>query len=76
VGRLEDIVERNQHPRRHRKMKVPYGLMVSLLVLVVLVLVIFTDLGMPKQEPKPPPDHSRVNGVQLRRATPADARSD
>jgi hypothetical protein len=50
--------------------------MVSLLVLIVLVLVIFTDLGMPKQAPPAPRDHSRINGVQLRRATPADARQD
>jgi hypothetical protein len=73
VGRLEDIVERNKHPARHRKMRFPYGIAFSLLVLVVLVLMIFTDLGMPKH---PPRDHTRVEGIQLRRVAPSDARSD
>jgi hypothetical protein len=73
VGRLENIVERNQHPRRHRKHKFPVGIALSLFVLVVLVLLIFTDLATPKQTPR---DHTRVNDIQLRSAPPTDARGD
>jgi len=72
VGRLEDIVERNKHPRRHRKMKFPYGIAVSIVVLVILVLAMFTDLN-PTKQPPPPPDHTRVDGVQLRRLPARDA---
>ena len=76
MGRLEQIIERNKHPGRHRKMKVPYRMMISLLVLVVLILAIFTDLGRPPQDPAPARDHSRVEGVQLRKVPTRDAAAD
>ena len=67
VGRLEDIVDRNKHPRRHRKMKFPYGIAVAGVVLAILVLAMFTDLAGSKQPPPAPPDRTHVDGVQLRR---------
>jgi hypothetical protein len=80
VGRLDDIVARNQHPGRHRKTRFPMGLVVAMFVLLVLVLMIFTDLGV-TPEPAPPPDppgEKRVRGVGLYspRAVARDAASD
>jgi len=72
VGRLDDIIARNQHPRRFRKQRLPIGIMLSAFVLLVLVLMIFTDLGMtpsPAQQPQPEQTgEKRVNGVLLYRA--------
>ena len=80
MGRLEDIVARNQHPRRFRKQKFPVGIMLSGFVLLVLVLMIFTDLGMapapssssspasPSAAPGKPQGGKRVDGVLLYRA--------
>jgi hypothetical protein len=68
VGRLEDIVDRNKHPGKHRKMRFPVGIMLSAFVLLVLVLMIFTDLGVsPTTKPaEPPPSgEKRVDGVLL-----------
>ncbi len=54
-------------------MKFPIGMMLSAFVLLVLVLMIFTDLGvspMPAQEPAPAADPTverRVDGVMLYR---------
>jgi hypothetical protein len=45
MGRLEEIVERNKHPRRHRKGSFPLGIGVAVFVLIILILMIFTDLG-------------------------------
>lgn len=76
MGRLDDIIARNQHPRRFRKQRFPIGILLSAFVLLVLVLMIFTDLGMtpaPAQQPQPsaqPTGEKRVNGVLLYR-TPA-----
>lgn len=68
MGRLEDIVERNKNPRKHREGKFPFGIAVSALVLVVLVLVIFTDLGTPKTPAKPAPvpeEKGRVRDIGI-----------
>jgi hypothetical protein len=78
VGRLDDIIARNQNPRAHRKRRFPFGLMMSAFVLLVLVLMIFTDLGtspMPAPQPLDPDADKRVDGVKLYRAPaqPADA---
>jgi hypothetical protein len=51
MGRLEDIAARNKNPRKHREGRIPYGIIISCFVLLILILVIFTDLGispMPK----------------------------
>lgn len=76
MGRLDDIIARNRNPRKHRKMKFPVGMMLSAFVLLVLVLMIFTDLGVspaPKQEAAPVADPTverRVDGVMLYRERP------
>jgi hypothetical protein len=76
VGRLDDIIARNKHPNRYRKMRFPVGIMLSGFVLLVLVLMIFTDLGISKPYAKQPgvdPGEKRVDGVLLYRALRADA---
>lgn len=70
MGRLEDIAERNKNPRKHRQGRFPFGIAVSALVLLVLVLMIFTDLGKPNEPSKPPPtpapeDKGRVRDIGL-----------
>lgn len=76
MGRLDDIIDRNRNPRKHRKTRFPVGIMLSAFVLLVLVLMIFTDLAVsptPTQEPAPAADPTaerRVNGVILYRERP------
>lgn len=69
MGRLEDIIDRNKHPRKYRKTRFPVGIMLSAFVLLVLVLMIFTDLGMtPTKQPPPAARESgdkHVDGVLL-----------
>jgi hypothetical protein len=72
VGRLDDIIDRNKNPRKHRKMRFPLGLMLSAFVLLILILFIFTDLAqspMPKQTSTPSlaPGEKHVDGVMLYR---------
>ena len=83
MGRLEDIIDRNKHLRKHRKMRFPVGLMLSAFVLLILVLIIFTDAVISKDNPAAPstgsdarrnPDEKRVDGVLLyREKTKRDA---
>ncbi|HTL37000.1 MAG TPA: hypothetical protein VL326_27880 [Kofleriaceae bacterium] len=70
MGRLEDIVERNKNPRKHRQGRFPFGIAVSALVLLVLVLMIFTDLGKPNVPAKPaetpaPEEKGRVHDIGI-----------
>jgi hypothetical protein len=72
MGRLDDIVARNKHPRRHRRAAFPIGIGLSLFVLLILVLMIFTDLGaspnkspQAPQETSAPPEKGRVRGIML-----------
>ena len=73
MGRLDDIIDRNKHPRKHSKMRFPLGIMLSAFVLLILVLMIFTDLAdspEPKtQQPQSPAPsgEKRVDGVLLYR---------
>ena len=71
MGRLEDIIDRNKHPRKHSKMRFPLGLMLSAFVLLILVLMIFTDADeSPAWKTQPAPATSgekRVDGVLLYR---------
>jgi hypothetical protein len=60
VGRLENIVARNQGKGRSRE-KVVFQIALAAIVLVLILLAVFTDLGRP---PVPPPS-SRVDGVLL-----------
>lgn len=75
MGRLEDIVERNKHPRRHQKDKFPLGIGIAVFVLIILILMIFTDLDeSPDSQtsaPTPPAQtEKRVDGVLLRSDRP------
>jgi hypothetical protein len=70
MGRLEDIVERNKHPRRYRRRGVTMGMLLGLFVFVILVLVIFTDFEETpvKQQSTPAPSgEKRVDGVMIYR---------
>jgi hypothetical protein len=82
VGRLENIIERNRRPpRRQERLMVSLGF--GALVLLLLGLMVFTDLGLPPEASRPstsPPagararDGRHVDGVLLRSqpaATPA-----
>jgi len=64
VGRLEDIVSRNQRPKRGRE-RITVGIGVGLFLLLIIILMVFTDLGIPKDDPSvfAPPS---VPDVQLR----------
>jgi hypothetical protein len=77
MGRLEDIVERNKHPRRNREGRVPWGLLVSAFVLLILVLMIFTDPPTPNKPPEQPvpEEKGRVHdiGIYVPRARDAGA---
>jgi hypothetical protein len=86
VGRLENIIARNQRKGRSRE-KILTQLALGVIFLVLLVLAVCTDLGRPPQPaaPGPPPVMSgsggsaaaarpaeRIDGVLLRgRAKPA-----
>lgn len=70
MGRLEEIVERNKHPRRHRKGAFPLGIGVAVFVLIILILMIFTDLdedptNKATDAPGPSPTEKRVPGIYL-----------
>ena len=70
MGRLDDIIDRNKHPRKHSKMRFPLGIMLSAFVLLILVLMIFTDLADSPDAKTPPAATSgekRVDGVLLYR---------
>jgi hypothetical protein len=66
VGRLEEIVERNRNPRAAiRKSGGRRGVGITGVVLfVVLILLCFTDLAHPPQDPPPPPA-DRVHDIKL-----------
>jgi hypothetical protein len=68
MGRLEDIAERNKNPRKHRKGKFPVGIALSAFVLLVLVLMIFTDFAkpnVPDNPPPPPEEKGRVRDIGI-----------
>ena len=75
MGRLDDIVARNQNPRAHRKGgRFPMGIALAAFVLLILVLMIFTDLDesddAPPAQPTADPGEKRVEGVGLYRERP------
>lgn len=69
MGRLEDIVERNKNPRKHRQGRFPFGIAVAAFVLLILVLMIFTDLDAPPKKAQPeesqPPEKGRVHDIGI-----------
>lgn len=83
MGRLENIIERNRNPGRHRKEgRFPLGIAMAAFVLLILILMIFTDLDeSPDAEPAEPAAPAtrddgakkRVDGVLLYREKPRAA---
>jgi hypothetical protein len=76
VGRLDDIIERNKHPGRSRRAGMTIGIGLSLFVLIVLVMIVFTDFEMPRTEPPAPEEKGRVRGIELRVEPRRDAAAD
>jgi hypothetical protein len=83
VGRLDNIVARNRRPNRLQE-RVIVSTLFGLIVLLVIALAVFTDLGRPPEARDDPdaaptagavPDHARVDRVLLRKqpAKPAAA---
>jgi hypothetical protein len=76
MSRLENIVERNKHPGRHRKSGVTMGVFMAMFVFLILILMIFTDLDesptapVDPVQPSPTAGDKRVNGVLLYRERP------
>jgi hypothetical protein len=50
MGRLENIIARNQRPNRPRE-RLVVSLAFSAIVLLILALMVFTDLGLPPDAP-------------------------
>ena len=63
MGRLENIVARNQRPPWYQN-KMIRAAIIFAMVILCFVLLAFTDLGKPKVEKKKPAD--RVDGIYLR----------
>lgn len=77
MGRLEEIIERNKRPGKHRKGRFPFGIGVAVFVLIILVLMIFTDLDERPDVPRAAPESApttnrekRVDGVLLYKPKP------
>lgn len=78
MGRLDDIIVRNQHRNRFgERFTVAIG--VSVFLLIIIGLMVLTDLGLPPEyvEPPPPPAPGtmparaqRVDDVPMMRAPP------
>ena len=74
MGRLDDIIDRNKNPRKHGKMRFPWGIMMAAFVLLILVLMIFTDLDESpdvrarEEQPQVDPEPGRVRGIGLMKA--------
>jgi len=67
VGRLDNIIARNRHPNRSRG-RLMGLLAIGAILLVLLVLAVVTDLGIP---PAPAP---RRGGVAPEHTTPSPAK--
>jgi len=77
VGRLENIIARNQRPNQMReRMVVSLGF--GAIVLLILGLMVFTDLGKSPEAPdelsvpvaRPIQREKHIDGVMLRRQAP------
>ena len=66
VGRLENIIARHQERKKLTSRRVVI-IGVFVLVVVTIILLQFTNLGMPKPLPPqpPPPKADRVDGIYL-----------
>jgi len=66
VGRLENIIARHEERRKLTSRQVVI-VSVFVLFIVTIILMSFTNLGMPKAPPAqpPPPKADRVDGIYL-----------
>ncbi len=64
MGRLEDIVHRNKHPKRFGE-RLTVGIGLGLFVLLVLAMMMFTDWGERPADPPPAPAEPRVHDIKL-----------
>jgi hypothetical protein len=75
MGRLENIIARNRRPNRPRE-RLVVSLSFGAILLLILGLMVFTDLGVPPggsgAGSAPPRRDKRVDGILLR--TPPAAR--
>jgi hypothetical protein len=67
VGRLDDIIDRNKHPRRsRRKLSGRRGVgLAGVVLFLVLIALIFTNFAQPDDEPAPPRSRDHVPDVYL-----------
>jgi hypothetical protein len=69
MGRLENIIARNRHPKGNRERMV-WGMVFGTFVLIIIFLMVFTDLGERPAEDPPRPSigsqDQRVDDVKLR----------
>ena len=71
MGRLDDIVDRNKNPRKHRRAMFPISIGLSLFVLFIIISMVCTDLSDPPKPATPaatetaPPEKGRVRGIGL-----------
>jgi hypothetical protein len=71
VGRLENIIARNQRPQGARE-RLAMLIGFSVLVLVVAILMVFTDLGMPPVPAREPAIPAAGSGSAAPRAKRVD----
>jgi hypothetical protein len=69
MGRLENIIERNRHPKGQRERYI-WGFVFGIAIIAILWLALFTDLGKPvppKQDPARSiqPTDKRVDDVKI-----------
>ena len=60
MGRLDDIVDRNKNPRKHRRAMFPISIGLSLFVLFIIISMVCTDLGDPPKKAEPAADGDRA----------------
>lgn len=62
MDRLENIIKRNKPGGRPRERAI-VSFSIGLIVLLILFLAVFTDLGRPVQDTRPPREPPHIPGV-------------